>query len=222
MRQVKNEKGVALVTALMFTLIALGIIMTLLYMITQGTKMSAANKSYKTSLDASYGATELITKDILPTIFKNYTTGTSISAFAGSFSAVAMTIPTSGCFAQKTTKSTPEWDTGLCVTGSKSAFPSQLPDMTFNLKATNDSTGYRVYTKIVDTRCGGNSALGQKCTNSGEGGIEGLDDGSGVASELATKTMTTERKPAFYRIEVQGERAANPSEKSQLSVLYAY
>jgi hypothetical protein len=31
-----------------------------------------------------------------------------------------------------------------------------------------------------------------------------------------------ERKPAYYRVEIQGERASNPREKTKLSVLYAY
>ncbi len=225
MPMVKNEKGIALVTALLFTLLSLGIIMVLLYMITLGTKVTAANKTYKTALEASYGATDLITKNILPSIFQNYTTGSSIAMFAGgaSFASVALAVPNSDCFARKTTQNTSEWNTGgQCVdnTAMKSSLASVRPDMIFNLKADNDSGGFNVYTKIVDTRCGGDSSIGQKCTNSDSGGVEGLDPGGGVASVDAA--ITVARKPAYYRIEVQGERVSNPREKSKLSILYAY
>jgi len=217
----KNEKGIALITALMFTLMALGIILTTMYMLTQGTKISAANKSYKTALEASYGAADLLTKDILPTIFQNHTSASSIAAVALNFPTVNMTIPNSNCFAQKNQKSTAHWnDTGLCVADSKSAVPTLLPDMTFTLKARNDDAGFKVYAKITDTRCGGDPSLGQKCTNSDSGAIEGLDTGGGVASVAAP--IAVERKPAYYRLEIQGERASNPRERSKLSVLYAY
>jgi len=44
MNRLNNNKGVALVTALMLTLISLTIVMALMYMITQGTTVSASNK----------------------------------------------------------------------------------------------------------------------------------------------------------------------------------
>lgn len=221
MRLLKNERGIALITALMFTLISLAIIMTLLYMLTQGTKISTASKSYKTSLEASYGAADLVAKDILPLIFQNYTTASSIAAVSLSFPALNMTTPNSACFAQKTTKNTAHWnDSGVCVADAKSALPTQLPDMTFTLKSIDNDAGFKVYAKITDTRCGGDPSIGQKCTNSDSGGVEGLDTGGGVAS--ISMPITVERKPAYYRLEIQGERASNPREKSKLSILYAY
>jgi len=47
MNRLNNNKGVALVTALMLTLISLTIVMALMYMITQGTTVSASYKRYK-------------------------------------------------------------------------------------------------------------------------------------------------------------------------------
>jgi hypothetical protein len=221
MRQLKNEKGIALLTALMFTLLTLAIIMTLLYMLTQGIKISTASKSYKTSLEASYGAAELISKDILPLIFSSYTSAASMARVAGTFPAsLNMTTPNSACFAQKTQKNTAQWDAGVCAADTKSVLPTTLPDMTFVLKAKDDDAGFKVYAKITDTRCGGDPSIGQPCTNSDAGGIEGLDTGGGVAS--TAMPITVERKPAYYSLEIQGERASNPREKSKLSVLYAY
>lgn len=212
-------------SALLFTLLALVIITVLLYSINQGTKASSASKTYKTALEASHGATDLITTSILPTIFANYTTATSINSFVSTtdLSSLALSVPNANCFAKKTNKNTSEWMAGgACVDASamKSPLATELPDMTFNLKADNDSAGYKIYAKIVDTRCGGDPAIGQKCTNSDAGGIEGLDPGVSVAT--SNTSIMVARKPAYYRLEVQGERASNPKEKAKLSVLYAY
>jgi len=72
MTRIRNNKGVALVTSLMLTLISLTIIMALMYMITQSTQVSGASKRYKTALDAGYGGSELFTKDILPFLLENF------------------------------------------------------------------------------------------------------------------------------------------------------
>lgn len=220
MTRLNNNQGIALVTALMFTLISLGIVMMLLYIVTQGAKVSAANKTYKSSLEASYGAVEVVTKDLFPNIFSRYTTVTSMAALTSRYSNVAMSFPAVNCFAEKTRKSTAQWDTTLCTGGSKSYLTADAPDVSFVLKAPNDAAGYRVYTKITDTKCGGNSALSEPCTNSDITGIDYLDSGGGVTG--GGGKVTPQHKPAYYRIEVQGERAANPREKSKLSVYYAY
>lgn len=220
MSRLKDNQGMALVTALLFTLISLGIVMMLLYIVTQGTKMSAASKNYKTSLDASYGAVEVVTKDLFPAIFGKYTSSASIGALAANYANVNLTMPALDCFAEKTRKSTAFWDTTLCDTANKTYMPTESPDLSFILKATNDNTGFRVFTKITDTRCGGNTALNEPCSNSDMTGIDYLEAGSGVTG--GGGTVTPQHKPAYYSIEVQGERAANPREKSKLSVLYAY
>jgi hypothetical protein len=89
--------------------------------------------------------------------------------------------------------------------------------MTFNLRAT-DPSGFMVYAKISDTRCGGTSS--QPCSNSDSSGVDYLDAGGGVTS--SSGTVTPQHRPAYYRIEVQSERVVNAKEKTQLSVLYAY
>ena len=84
MKYLENEDGIALVTALMFTLITLAMIMTLMYYVLLGTKMSAAQKKYRNSLEASYGGTEFVTKAIIPKLFSNFSTGkTSLMADFG-------------------------------------------------------------------------------------------------------------------------------------------
>jgi len=222
--RLNNEKGIALITALMFTLLSLGIIMLLLQMISQNTKMVGAQKRYKTAVEASYGAVDLVAKDIIPKMFTSYTSATSLANLATSFSSLSMTLPSANCLQQKRTLppglDNVNWD--ACTATTSSAITKESPDMTFSLPAVTGQTGYIVYTKIIDTRCGGDIALGQACTNSADNppGTELLSSGSGVTS--SSGTITPQHLPAYYRIDVQGERAANPKEKANLSVLYAY
>jgi len=61
-----NEKGIALVTSLMLTLLTLTISMVMLYMVLQSTRMSGAHKRYKNSLDAAVGGADIVTMDALP------------------------------------------------------------------------------------------------------------------------------------------------------------
>jgi hypothetical protein len=213
MNKLKNKKGIALVTALCFTLISLGIVMMLLYVVTQGTKVTSAHKRYKTSLEAGFGAVELLQKDIIPKMMN--LNSTDIAPLATQFAALSMSIPIPGCLAQKINFTS--WDSS-CTASNKTAIASDSPDMSFNLKALNDTAGYNVYTKIVDTRCGGTSS--DPCSNGdpNSGGLSGIDKGgTGMTGDKYTVG-----KPAFYRIEVTGERATNQREKSELSVLYAY
>lgn len=223
MLKLRNNKGIALVTSLLFTLISLGIIMALLTIVTQGTRVSAANKSYKTAIDAGYGAVDMVTRDILPAVFK-IPTAFDTAYKANMAAAVNLAFPLQACFDQKVILSTfkddgtANWTS--CTGQPTSPVPKVSYDMTFNLKATKNPVGFNVFTKITDTRCGGDTAVGHPCSNSDSSGIDYLDAGGGVAS--STGTVTPQHRPAYYRIEVQSERAVNPNEKSQLSVLYAY
>lgn len=218
----KNNKGIALITALMFTLLSLGIVMLLMYMVTQGTRMTGAQKRYKTAVEASFGAADLVAKDIVPQMFTRYSTATSLAGLATNFSSLSMAVPAANCLQQKRTLPTSSWDTGVCSAPTRTTDPNISPDMTFSLPATTGLTGYTVYTKIIDTRCGGDTTIGQPCTNSSENptGTEGLSAGSGVTS--SSGPITPQHLPAYYRIDVQVERTLNPKERSALSLLYAY
>lgn len=227
MHNLKNNKGIALVTSLLFTLISLGIIMALLTVVTQGTRVSGASKSYKTAIEAGYGAVDVVTHDLFPAIFKGtfdstykdkLTTAIGLAFTSTPTFPSTPTSPPSTCFEQKVGSSTSLWT--ACTGQPTSSIPTQSPDMTFNLKSTRDPVGYNVYAKITDTRCGGDTAAGQPCSNSDNSGVDYLDAGSGVAA--SSGAVTPQHRPAYFRIEVQSERAVNPNEKSQLSVLYAY
>jgi hypothetical protein len=207
MRHLRNEDGIALLTALMFTLLCLGMIMTLLYYVVAGTRMSAAQKRYRSSLEASYGGTEFITKTIIPRLFNNYAGGSaSLLLLFGGPGKLGLTFASTGLDTKLST-STSGWG-GL----NKTIDPKDTPDVTFTLPGQNAGSNYKVYTKIVDTVAG----IGLLDAS----GIDYLDAGIGVAgTSSSTQTLRT---PNVYSIEVQGEAAVNPLEKAGLSVLYAY
>ena len=217
MKPLINNTGIDLVTALMLTLISLTIVMYLMTMITTGIKQSGANKRYKTALEAAYGSTELVTNEILPTIFSTTFASQSINPtipLGGLYSAsLHFASNTDACLMEKLTKSSSQW------TCNKTNEPKESPDFKITLNSAS-SDSFTVYTKIVETICSDKRAYPTgKCTGSDLSGVD-LDGGQGTtgsATGISVKAM-----PAVYRIEVRGEKTTNPVEKSQLSVLYAY
>lgn len=210
MKKLGNEDGIALVTALMFTLICLGIVAALLQMLFLQTKVSSAQKNYKNSLQAAYGGTELITREFIPKLFGNYSS--SIDALktaygSGGGADIDLAVPQEAALKMKLERPTAEW--GL-TDAAKSTDASVLPDLTFTLRGVSASSNFKVYAKIVDTVQG----------NSDTTGVDYLDSGAGVAGTGAG--IAPKHNPSLYSFEVRGEKAANPKEKALLSVLYAY
>jgi hypothetical protein len=197
-----NQKGIALVTALMLTLISLAIISALLIMILRGVQTSASEKKYRTALEATYGGTEITMKDVTPLVFQGYS-GAQLSAkFAG---VDDMTFPSgTACFHQKLTLPTSLWSSSC----SQTLNPTSSPDVSFKLKGINNSNApYTVYAKYVDSTIGNTD-------------ISGLQlEGSGVAE--ASAIITPKHFPNVYRLEVRAERSAT-TEQANISVLYAY
>lgn len=223
--KLSNNKGVALVTALMFTVLALVISMSLLYMVTAGIRSTAALKRYKTALDASYGGVEIITKDLLASglSFQNQSSS-FLSYMAGRGGFLNPTF--SGCFQTKLDNPRRLWDPSC---SALNANVKSSPDITFTLSATS-GLPYAVYTKIVDTtewrftsfstQASGRPIAVTKVIagNSDRGGYNDLTQG-GVATN---KSPSIPHYPYIYKIEVQAEKQQNPAEKANLSVLYAY
>jgi hypothetical protein len=207
MKYLRNQDGIALLTALMFTMLILGITMTLLYYVLLGTKMSASQKVYRNSLEASYGGTEVVTKTILPLLLANYSTNRiALTNTLGPADKLGLVI---GPHAkEKLTTPTALWG-GIT---RKSVNPKELPDFTFTLQGAGSGGNFKVYSKIIDT------VPGVGLIDSS--GIDYLDPGIGVAG--SSSSTQTPRTPNIFTIEVQGEKEVNPKEKAGLSVLYAY
>ena len=205
MNILRNDRGVALITALLLTMIALAIVLAAFYFISQQTQLSASGKRYKTSLEAAHGGVDVFTKELIPKLFNGY----SSSKLQTDFSNIDLIVRTDGaCMTQKLNMATSAWTS--CGSSSSSLDAKISPDITFNLKGMPLRPAFNVYSKIVDTVPG----------NSDLSGFDLLDSGSGVTGGAAG--VAPKHLPAVYRIEVQGEKQNNPKEKARLSVLYAY
>lgn len=228
MRILNNDKGIALVTSLMFTMLSLVICMALLYMVTSGARTSGAYKRYKTALDASYGGTEIATKDLIGQALKILPSATA-DEFRTSFQGAlgSLSSPTfSDCLQMRTNLSSKEW-TGACA--NPTINPTSAPDITFNLNADSGSQ-YKVYTKIVDTREWRFTSF--STTAAGvpvliDNRIAGNTDRSstetlGKGATSGGKEVKVPHYPYVYKIEIQGESVVNPAEKANISAMYAY
>ena len=204
-QRLADSGGFALITALMFTLISLTIVMCMLYMVTQSTKVSGANKRYKTAIEASYGGAELLAKDIIPFLMLNSgNTSTLESLVNTAYNAVIGQNGTSAdvaCLQLKLKGPSSTW--GTC---SSTPSPTDHPDLTYNvLSATGNP--YKIFAKIVETKPGNSDTSGLQL------------QGEGVAE--ASASITPMHNPYIYRLEVQGEQSAT-SERGNIEVLYAY
>lgn len=197
-----NQKGMALVTALMMTMICLAIVMALFYLVGRGIEISASQKRYRTALEASYGGAEVVLKDVIPLVFQGY----SSNSIHTQFSDIDMQFPSgTDCLQEKLNLPTSQWSSSCSQTLS----PKSSSDITFELKAAGvGAAPFTVYSKIVDTIQGNSDTSGLQL------------EGAGVAEP--SPVITPQHFPYIYRVEVQGERSVNATERANLSVLYAY
>ena len=198
-----NNRGVALLTALMMTVIMLSIILGVMYLIDQSIKGSAARKTYSNVVEASYGGADLVAREVIPKLFDNVST--SKVALVTSLSLIQAQFASSDCLRNKLENPPSSWGTSeLCEANIN---PRVNPDVSFELKGLDDQN-FTVYSKIVDT----------------EPGVPYSSDnqlvGGGVAESSAGSTLKLDHY--VYRIEVSAERKARPAEKSNISVLYEY
>jgi hypothetical protein len=201
---IRNNDGIALVTSLMFTLLSLTICMALLYMVTQGVKTSGQHKQYRTAIEASYGGTDIMVKDIMPVIMQNYSSSSFTTTVQGAFSGVNLQVLSDPrCMQKKLTKATAGWPAGC----SNAPNPKNSPDMQITLNSTSGNP-FIVTSKIVDTVVGNSDTTGLQL------------EGSGVAE--SSSLLTPQHIPFIYRMEIQGERQGNSTAQSNIEVLYAY
>lgn len=203
MKLLRNEKGIALITSLMLTLLSMTVVMALLYMLTMDISQTGMRKRYKTALEASTGGAQMMLREILPQILQNYDSTTLASDLERTFSDFSLTVTSATCLRQKFTNSTANWGSAC----SQTLNPGDTPDMSMTLQATN-GTPYTVYTKVIDTIKGNTDLSGLQL------------DGDGVTSSQST--ITPQSIPYIYRLEVRGQRSTNPTEQARISVLYSY
>lgn len=219
-----NEKGIALVMVLILAMISLAIVSAMLFMATQGTVISGAQRFYSTAEVASTGAVELSTIYLSTQgTFDLVGVGITQRCNCGDPTVTTDNIDLNvtpnarTCRCDKLCNSKNNWafgtETYTCrddpavATLSVSLDPTKRPDFSFDLG------NFRLYTKVVDT-VQGNSDLGSIVTSSELGGS--------AVSSGAAGIVTPPHSPYLYRMEVQAEAINNPRELSRISVLYAH
>ncbi len=220
----------ALITALMFTVLAFVLSMTLLYMVTAGTRTSGALKRYKTATEATYGGSELVAREMIgmALAFPNVSTASNpFSRYLPDRLRALTLLPESNLSCLHIRLTTPRrfWSPACA------AISSSTPDISFLLNAASGAP-YRIYSNIVDTsewRITSFAGTGLKLTTSIAGnsditsGSENTELIQGAVVESGGQPLESPHYPYLYKIEIQGERRNNPAmEKSNLSILYAY
>lgn len=209
MKQLENNKGIALITTLMLTLISLTMILSLLYIVSQNIVASGSQKRYESSLEAAHGGVDIISREIIPRLFKGDTAGTITNNYNTLLSSTHMNIPLSACLSDKLTTKTSDWT--KCGADAADIDAKKSFDVSLTLKNVQSSQpGFTVYSKITDTSPG----------NTDTSGIDYLENGASVTA--AGTGANPKHIPYMYRIEVQGESESNAKERAKLSVLYAY
>ena len=217
MKYLRNEKGIALITALLITLILLAIVLTVIYLITQGTVLSGFQKRYQTVHDAAYGGIDITAKDLIPKIITG-SASLGTMTYGGRLAATA----SDACFTSKLTIPTTYWSGCTATAGNPDI--KTYPDMTFTLTGLAPQPNFVVYAKIVETLpnlplsfCG--SASTCPAGNSSRSPV--ILEGEGVASNNSGMN-TPQHFPYLYRIDIQAERQTNPDERANITSVYAY
>ena len=220
-----NEKGIALVMVMVLAMISLAIVSAMLFMATQGTVISGAQKFYSTAEEASIGAAELSTLYLSSSgTFNLLGVGISQRCNCGDPMVTTDNIDkltgARSCRCDKLCNATADWPTSCdenSATGIQVSLDPASPLTRIDGTPANDFTfalgKFTLYTKIVDT-VRGNTEQGT-IVASGELGGSAVSAGAGGI-------ITPPHSPYLYRMEVQAEATDNPREMSKISVLYAH
>jgi hypothetical protein len=137
MNRPERERGIALLTTLMLMVLGFGLVATLLYMVTYGTKTTRLEQEYAVALDAAKGGADMIINMAQRSLFDP----PNLGGAAGS---------NASCLEEKLTmQNTGDNATGnwrSCSMQATTSDPKISPDLTLTM------ANHRVYVKIVDTR----------------------------------------------------------------------
>lgn len=213
-----NVKGVALVTVLIIIVISAGLVAAVMYYALTGSETSSLQRKYQSSKEASLGAIDILTKEIIPRAVQANTENPveGISHVVGAFKSVpgivnAITPNASNeCFHDKITKVRTSWTHCVSETDDVRINPVQNPDVTFKLLSVSGSARpYEVRLKIIDTSTG----------NSNMSGV--ILEGLGVV-ESGSGMITAKHTPYLYTIATEGKLENSTTERANIEVLYAY
>jgi hypothetical protein len=204
---IKNEKGIALIVALIVAFIILVLGSTALYISMQSTIMSGAFKQYRNSIEAAAGAFDE-TKRILGSI----KSGSSVT-----FPNTLIDKKTA-CLKYKLTHPTTEWEdpnsdlSDKCSVNASQAENTNSDNIVNHYDLKYSLGNYLVYIKITNSLEGNTSvSVSQSLT---AGGV--------TASKEGTNIIHLPKVPYLYRMEIISESTLNSKNKAHVSLLYGY
>lgn len=191
-----NERGVALVMALVLGLVGMLIISALIYMVGTGTWVSGSKKRYQVALEASHGGLNFFAKEIT----QQGVGGTSLSAM-GTYGGIFAPVASNADFSTKMTTTGRIGDAG---------YPVSNPDTTLTLAFTPPTPNMAVSGTILATNLG-NSSLSPH--NLVGGGVIAPSSGGGSGQAI----------PYLFQMDIQGQQSGLITrERARLSAIYAY
>jgi len=205
---IKNDKGIALIVAIVFAFIILALGSMALYISMQSTKISGSLKRYRSAVEAAEGAFGE-TRKILGYIKTNSTV---------SFPSNLLDNKTA-CLHYKLNTQTSNWtDSGLSGNQCRAATTTLAENVNTNdIKNYYDlkySVGtYIVYVEIV------NAAKGN---TSGSSTSKKLTAGGVTTSKRGTNIFNPPTIPSLFRIEIVAESTKNSKDEAHISVVYGY
>lgn len=145
--QLRNERGIALVTTLMLLVLGFAVVVTLLRLVTTETKLTRLEQSYTTALDASKAGTDLFIFLVQNGLSAPPNPGVGTNPFGSSANShclhVKMNNPTASWYGQAewTGNACPSLASGLATNPD----PTDQPDIKLTL------SNYNVSLRVVDT-----------------------------------------------------------------------
>lgn len=210
MKTLRNEKGIALVMVLILSLIGLAMVATLMFMLTQGTRVSGVHRIFRTADEAGLGGANLTAEFIDQNVYRAIQ---SQSIFMPDLVQRDGTTTTAGCLVAKLTLANTgtNW-TGACSGDEMSYDITTSPDLFVSLPGSSGQN-FTVNAKIVDTVPGSTDTTGLVRASTRRL--------RGVIDQSANYEYHPPSNPYLYRIEVQTQDSSNRG-VSRYSILYAY
>jgi len=201
-----NEKGIALISALMLSLIGMLMVASLLLMVGDtGSWTSGSKIRYQVALAAAHGGMNFFVKEILPRGIE----GTGLSALGTYGGLLTPVISNANLTTKLTTRGDTRdgfWPYDPNMANSGIAFGTT--DVTVTFTPANGRP-IAVDTAIVSTSRGNSSTSSNLLQT---GGV--VNNNSG--------TITPQHIPYIYQTETRGQNATNPTENARLSSIYVY
>ncbi|MEW6595223.1 MAG: hypothetical protein AB1413_10175 [Thermodesulfobacteriota bacterium] len=190
-----NERGIALVMALVLGLIGMLMITAIIYMVGTGTWIGGSKKRYQTALNASHGGMNFFAREIIQRVVGGATLS-SLGTFGGILTPVA---------------SDANFTTKLTTTGriGDAGYPVDNPDATLTFIFTAPTPTMTVNTAIVGASRGNSGTSSNVLVG---GGV--VNTGSG--------TVTPQHIPYLYQTDIQSQSGVFARERARLSSIYAY